>query len=97
MTLLRERATQDGHEDAVETKNSSVQLDTKDSIELIKVRDLVRQFGSFTAVASTSFSVRRGEIFGLLGPNGAGRRPHSACFAACSRRPVASSRWRVST
>jgi ABC-2 type transport system ATP-binding protein len=73
MTLLRERATQDGHEDAVETKSSSVQLDTKDSIELIKVRDLVRQFGSFTAVASTSFSVRRGEIFGLLGPNGAGK------------------------
>ena len=28
MTLLRERVTQDGHEDAVETKNSSVQLDT---------------------------------------------------------------------
>ena len=30
-------------------------------------------FGDFTAVASTSFDVRRGEIFGLLGPNGAGK------------------------
>ena len=40
---------------------------------VIKVRDLVRKFGDFTAVASTSFSVRRGEIFGLLGPNGAGK------------------------
>lgn len=40
---------------------------------IIVVRDLVRQFGIFTAVASTSFDVRRGEIFGLLGPNGAGK------------------------
>ncbi|WP_444544223.1 ATP-binding cassette domain-containing protein [Novosphingobium colocasiae] len=39
----------------------------------IRVRDLVRRFGDFTAVASTSFDVRRGEIFGLLGPNGAGK------------------------
>ena len=40
---------------------------------VIVVRDLVRKFGDFTAVASTSFEVRRGEIFGLLGPNGAGK------------------------
>ena len=39
----------------------------------IEVRDLVRKFGDFTAVASTRFDVRRGEIFGLLGPNGAGK------------------------
>ena len=39
----------------------------------IVVRDLVRTFGDFTAVASTSFTVARGEIFGLLGPNGAGK------------------------
>lgn len=40
---------------------------------VIVVRDLVRKFGNFTAVASTSFDVARGEIFGLLGPNGAGK------------------------
>jgi ABC-2 type transport system ATP-binding protein len=40
---------------------------------MIEVRDLVRRFGDFTAVASISFSVHRGEIFGLLGPNGAGK------------------------
>lgn len=40
---------------------------------MIVVRDLVRRFGDFTAVASTSFAVARGEIFGLLGPNGAGK------------------------
>ncbi len=40
---------------------------------IIEVRDLVRRFGSFTAVDKTSFDVRRGEVFGLLGPNGAGK------------------------
>lgn len=40
---------------------------------VIIVRDLVRKFGDFTAVASMSFDVFRGEVFGLLGPNGAGK------------------------
>jgi ABC-2 type transport system ATP-binding protein len=39
----------------------------------VEVRDLVRMFGTFTAVDHVSFTVRRGEIFGLLGPNGAGK------------------------
>ncbi|TYC90959.1 ATP-binding cassette domain-containing protein [Novosphingobium sp. BW1] len=45
----------------------------QDGAPIIVVRDLVRRFGDFTAVASTSFDVRPGEIFGLLGPNGAGK------------------------
>ena len=44
-----------------------------DAAPAIVVRDLVRTFGDFTAVAKTSFDVARGEIFGLLGPNGAGK------------------------
>jgi ABC-2 type transport system ATP-binding protein len=40
---------------------------------VVKVHDLVRQFGSFTAVDHVSFEVCPGEIFGLLGPNGAGK------------------------
>jgi ABC-2 type transport system ATP-binding protein len=40
---------------------------------IIEVRNLTRRFGDFVAVADTSFSVRRGEVFGLLGPNGAGK------------------------
>jgi ABC-2 type transport system ATP-binding protein len=40
---------------------------------VVQVRDLVRRFGTFTAVDHVSFDVRRGEIFGLLGPNGAGK------------------------
>jgi len=40
---------------------------------VIKVRDVSKKFGSFTAVENTSFEVKKGEIFGLLGPNGAGK------------------------
>ncbi len=39
----------------------------------LDVRDLVKRYGSFTAVKGISFSVQQGEIFGLLGPNGAGK------------------------
>lgn len=39
----------------------------------IKVENLTKCFGSFTAVDRISFEVRRGEIFGFLGANGAGK------------------------
>jgi len=48
-------------------------LERHDDQPVIEVHDLVRMFGSFTAVDHVSFDVRRGEIFGLLGPNGAGK------------------------
>jgi len=39
----------------------------------IKVENLTKRFGSFTAVDSISFDVAQGEIFGFLGANGAGK------------------------
>jgi ABC-2 type transport system ATP-binding protein len=39
----------------------------------VAVEELVKRFGSFTAVDRISFEARRGEIFGFLGPNGAGK------------------------
>ena len=40
---------------------------------ILKVKNLVKTYGSFRAVNKVSFEVRSGEIFGLLGPNGAGK------------------------
>jgi ABC-2 type transport system ATP-binding protein len=40
---------------------------------VIKVRNLVKKFGDFTAVDDVSFEVAQGEIFAFLGPNGAGK------------------------
>ena len=40
---------------------------------IIKVKDLVKNYGDFKAVKGISFDVHEGEIFGLLGPNGAGK------------------------
>src|ERR1700753_1894369 len=40
---------------------------------MIRVQNLVKQFGEFTAVKNISFEVGRGEIFAFLGPNGAGK------------------------
>jgi len=44
------------------------------NIELaVKVQDLEKRFGDFTAVNHINFEVKQGEIFGFLGPNGAGK------------------------
>ena len=39
----------------------------------IRVRDLTRRFGAFTAVDHITFDVAPGEVFGFLGANGAGK------------------------
>jgi lipooligosaccharide transport system ATP-binding protein len=41
--------------------------------EIITARNLVKRYGSLTAVDGISFSVHAGEVFGFLGPNGAGK------------------------
>jgi ABC-2 type transport system ATP-binding protein len=39
----------------------------------VRVRDLRRTFGDFTAVDGINLEVKKGEVFGFLGPNGAGK------------------------
>jgi len=46
---------------------------TADGPKAIRVQDLTRKFGDFTAVDRVTFQVEEGEIIGFLGPNGAGK------------------------
>ncbi|MFV5360230.1 ATP-binding cassette domain-containing protein [Acinetobacter oleivorans] len=74
MMLLQQAQKQSKH---IPISDQAFQLEqnnnSKSEQSIIVVKDLVRTFGDFTAVANTSFDVQRGEIFGLLGPNGAGK------------------------
>ncbi|MDT0552464.1 ABC transporter ATP-binding protein [Urechidicola vernalis] len=40
---------------------------------LLEVRELVKQYGDYTALKNVSINVPQGGVFGLLGPNGAGK------------------------
>lgn len=60
---------------------------------VIYVRDLVKKFGSITAVNGLSFSVRGGETYGLLGPNGAGKTSTMRMLSALS--PISGGELRV--
>ncbi|WP_428224908.1 ABC transporter ATP-binding protein [Flavobacterium sp.] len=40
---------------------------------ILEVKDVVKQYGDYTALNSVSLQVPQGSIYGLLGPNGAGK------------------------
>ena len=40
---------------------------------ILEVRNVVKQYGDYTALNSVSLTVPKGSIYGLLGPNGAGK------------------------
>jgi ABC-2 type transport system ATP-binding protein len=71
MTLLRRQSSDRSRPSGMPPAPPTTGAATDENV--IEVRDLVRKFGSFTAVDHISFKVRRGEIYGLLGPNGAGK------------------------
>ena len=67
--------------------------------KVVFVQDLVKRYGTLTAVDGLSFEVARGELFGLLGPNGAGKtttirilmdilQPDDGTVAVLGERPV---------
>ena len=48
---------------------------------MLDVRNLVKQYGDFTAVDNVSFEASKGSVFGLLGPNGAGKSTTINCIS----------------
>lgn len=54
-------------------KEANSGLSGRGNIPVISVINLVKKFGSFSAVDNISFEVMKGEIFGFLGANGAGK------------------------
>ncbi|MEV6526735.1 ABC transporter ATP-binding protein [Longispora sp. NPDC051575] len=54
-------------------------------MSLIHARDLVKQFGDFTAVDGIDVDVAPGEAFGFLGPNGAGKSSTMKMIGCVSR------------
>ena len=40
---------------------------------ILEVKNVVKQYGDYTALNSVSLNVPEGSIYGLLGPNGAGK------------------------
>ena len=90
MTLLRRRAP----EQAIAGSMALDRPPQRHGEErVVEVRDLVRRFGTFTAVDHVSFDVRRGELFGLLGPNGAGKT--TTFRMLCGLLPATSGTLRV--
>ena len=51
---------------------------------MIRGRDIVKHFGSTTAVDGVTFDVMQGETYGLLGPNGAGKTTLMRLLSALS-------------
>jgi ABC-2 type transport system ATP-binding protein len=77
--------------------SASIRLDRpieqEGSEAVIVARDVVRLFGTFSAVDHINFEVRRGELFGLLGPNGAGKT--TTFRMLCGLLPATSGSLRV--
>jgi ABC-2 type transport system ATP-binding protein len=64
---------------------------------MIRVQNLVKTFGTFTAVNDVSFDVAEGEIFAFLGPNGAGKTTTIKMLTTLLKPTSGRSSWTGST
>ncbi len=56
-----------------------------DAEPVVRLRGLVKRYGSLTALGGVDLDIVRGEIFGLLGPNGAGKTTLISIVAGLAR------------
>ena len=61
---------------------------------MLKVEQLTKRFGGFTAVSNVSFEVAEGEILGLIGPNGSGKSTLFNLVAGALKPDAGSVRFR---
>ena len=54
-------------------------------MQLLEIRDVVKQYGDYKANNEISFNVKEGSLFGLLGPNGAGKTTLIRIITAITR------------
>ncbi|PIP13627.1 MAG: hypothetical protein COX48_03725 [bacterium (Candidatus Stahlbacteria) CG23_combo_of_CG06-09_8_20_14_all_34_7] len=52
----------------------------------VMIQNLVKKYGSLTAVNSISFSFDKGEVFGLIGPNGSGKTTSVRILSSSSKK-----------
>ena len=50
---------------------------------MIRVENLTKQYGDFTAVDQLSFTIEEGHVYGFLGPNGAGKSTTMNIMTGC--------------
>ncbi len=56
---------------------------SREDTTLIEVKNLVKRYGTNTALKGISFKVERGHIYGFLGPNGAGKSTTMNIITGC--------------
>ncbi len=52
---------------------SASDVQTRESVHMIEVKNLCKSYGEYVAVTDVSFTAQKGQIVGFLGPNGAGK------------------------
>jgi ABC-2 type transport system ATP-binding protein len=73
IALIRRFARRGRRQTAQPSTIRPVEMPGAEQMALVEARDIVKRFGSLTAVDGISFAVDRAEVVGFLGPNGAGK------------------------
>jgi ABC-2 type transport system ATP-binding protein len=62
---------------------------------LVRVSNLRKQYGQFTALEDVTLSIRAGEVLGLIGPNGSGKTTLFECLGGVLPYDAGRIEWRL--